>query len=462
MTDHAGDPAAPEVPEPPGRSDPPQVPQPRTKDDSPEALPHEPPAAPPVAVPRQPTPDPDLDSAPAVPGHGRRPPSARGPWWSDVPAPRPYPLPPLPGPPGPPHHHPPRLPWPIVLLMAMVTGLVGGVVGALSVTGSDETASSAGPAVLPDAVPAPLPNGGSIAGVADAALPSVVQITADGEGLEATGSGFVLDRSGHVLTNNHVVSEASESGSSIVVVFDDERRVPATVVGTSAAYDVAVLKLSRPTAARPAARSDLAQPRVGDTVVAIGAPLGLSSTVTSGIVSALDRPVTVGGEGEVSYINAIQTDAAINPGNSGGPLVNLRGEVIGVNSAIATLGSPFGGGSGSIGVGFAIPIDQVLRTADQILESGEASYPVIGASVDVTGEDATGARIMQVTTEGPAEDAGLQEGDVVTSIDGDVVDDGIELIVAIRSRLPGEVVTLEYRRGGEVSSAEVRLDEEVG
>jgi putative serine protease PepD len=456
MTDHDGDLAAPEVPEdPPGAGEPSKVPRPRTKADSPDALPGDL------------TGDLTGDLDPASAGLGPRPPAPRGPWWSDVPSPSPPPSLPAPQPrplhrlPTPPRPQAARLPWPIVLLMAVVTGLVGGVVGALSVDGSAESGAGAEPSVLSDVVPAPLPNGGSVAGVANAALPSVVQITADGGGLEATGSGFVLDHGGHVLTNNHVVSEVSESGG-IVVVFDDESRVPATVVGSSPAYDVAVLKLARSTQARPAARADLAQPRVGDTVIAIGAPLGLSSTVTSGIVSALDRPVTVGGEGEVSYINAIQTDAAINPGNSGGPLVNLRGEVIGVNSAIATLGSPFGGGSGSIGVGFAIPIDQVLRTADQILQSGEASYPVIGASVDVTSEDASGARIMGVVAGGPAEEAGLQDDDVVTSIDGDVVDDGIELIVAIRSRVPGDVVTLEYRRDGDVASADVRLDEEVG
>jgi putative serine protease PepD len=162
----------------------------------------------------------------------------------------------------------------------------------------------------------------------------------------------------------------------------------------------------------------------------------------------------------VSYINAIQTDAAINPGNSGGPLVNLRGEVIGVNSAIATLGGPFGGGSGSIGVGFAIPIDQVLRTADQILRTGQASYPVIGASIDVDSQ--RGARLIEVETGSPAAAAGLEVGDVVTRMDGETVDDGIELIVAIRSRLPGDQVTLVYRRGGETTSVQVQLDEKVG
>jgi putative serine protease PepD len=343
-----------------------------------------------------------------------------------------------------------------VLLLAVVTGLVGGVVGALSVVQSDDESTSA----LTPLVPAPLPRGGTIAGVAHAALPSVVKVSIEGQALEATGSGFLLDREGDIVTNNHVVSVA-EPGGSITVQFDDDTRIPATVVGRSPAYDIAVLHLSRPTHHRPAAWADTGQLRVGDTVVAIGAPLGLSSSVTSGIVSALDRPVTVGEEGDISYISAIQTDAAINPGNSGGPLVNLRGEVVGVNSAIATLGGPFGTGSGSIGVGFAIPIDQVLRTAQQIVENGEASYPVIGASIDVHSESG-GAHIVEVTRGGTADSAGLRAGDVVTSIDGQPVDDGIELIVAIRSRLPGDVVTLAYRRAGQVDSAEVLLDEKIG
>jgi putative serine protease PepD len=343
-----------------------------------------------------------------------------------------------------------------VLLLAVVTGLVGGVVGALSVVQSDDESTTA---VAP-AVPAPLPKGGTIAGVANAALPSVAKVSVEGQALDATGSGFLLDRLGHVVTNSHVV-EAAELGGDIVVQFDDDLRVHATVVGSSPAYDIAVLHLNRPVDHRPVAWADSSRLRVGDTVIAIGAPLGLSSSVTSGIVSALNRPVTVGGEGEVSYLNAIQTDAAINPGNSGGPLVNLRGEVVGVNSAIATLGGPFGTGSGSIGVGFAIPIDQVLRTAEQIVDNGQASYPVIGASIDVHSEDA-GARIVDVTGGGAADAAGLQAGDVVTRIDDQVVDDGIELVVAIRSRLPGDVVTLVYRRAGQVDSLEVVLDERIG
>ncbi|MGH3366962.1 MAG: S1C family serine protease, partial [Nocardioidaceae bacterium] len=332
------------------------------------------------------------------------------------------------------------------------------VVGALSVLRSEP--SPAGVRQAAQAAPAPLPHGGSIAKVADVTLPSVVQVTADSAAAEATGSGFILDGGGHVVTNNHVVAEASRRGD-IVVVFNDETRVKASVLGRSPAYDIAVLELRDRVHHRPAVQADMGALRVGDTVVAIGAPLGLSSTVTSGIVSAIDRPVTVGGEGEVAYLNAIQTDAAINPGNSGGPLVNLRGEVIGITSAIATLSGPFGGGAGSIGVGFAIPIDQAVRTAHQIVESGEASYPVIGASVDVT-RRLHGARIIEVTADSPAQAAGLRDGDVITRLGRQPIDDGIELIVAIRSHLPGQTVAVAYRRGGQSHSADVVLGEKVG
>jgi putative serine protease PepD len=359
-----------------------------------------------------------------------------------------------------------RLPWPVAALVALVIGLVGGMIGALSILNDQAPQSSARlgtsdgarPGFSRPVVPAPLPEGGSVAGVAYSTLPSVVQILADGETGEATGSGFVLDRRGHIITNNHVIADATDEGR-ITVVLDGGSRVPAEVLGRSTAYDIAVLSLGRRVEVQPAAIADLAALRVGETVVAIGAPLGLSSTVTSGIVSAMDRPVSVGGEGEASYINAIQTDAAINPGNSGGPLANLRGEVIGVNSAIATLGG-FGGQSGSIGVGFAIPIDQVLRTADQILADGEASYPVIGASVDVQAS-LRGARITDVLPASPAERAGLRDDDLVIRLNRQRIDDGIELIVAIRSRLPGDRVTVDYRRGGELRSAELTLDEKV-
>jgi putative serine protease PepD len=200
--------------------------------------------------------------------------------------------------------------------------------------------------------------------------------------------------------------------------------------------------------------------RVGETVVAIGSPLGLSSTVTSGIVSAVDRPVTTSGAGDVSsYINAVQTDAAINPGNSGGPLVNLRGEVVGVNSAIATTGGAVVGPRGNIGVGFAIPMEQVRVTAQQILRSGEAEYPVIGADVR-DGEE--GVTLVEVADGTPADDAGLRDGDEVVAVEGATVPDAIAMIVAIRSHRPGETIRLTAQRGERQFTVDVRLDAKVG
>jgi putative serine protease PepD len=201
--------------------------------------------------------------------------------------------------------------------------------------------------------------------------------------------------------------------------------------------------------------------RVGQTVVAIGSPLGLSSTVTSGIVSALDRAVTTGPANASSFINAVQTDAAINPGNSGGPLVNLRGQVVGVNSAIATTGGVLGGEGGNIGVGFAIPMEQVRITAEQILDTGRAEYPVIGANVD-TGESVNGARVVDVPNGTPADDAGLRVDDRVIEVNGRPVVDGIALIVAIRSHRPGETVELTVVRDGSRRTVQVRLDAKVG
>jgi putative serine protease PepD len=198
-------------------------------------------------------------------------------------------------------------------------------------------------------------------------------------------------------------------------------------------------------------------------VVAIGSPLGLSATVTSGIISAVNRPVTTGeGENDNSYINAVQTDAAINPGNSGGPLVNLQGEVVGVNSAIASLGSQVASDQGgNIGVGFAIPIEQVRVTTAQILRTGKAQYPVIGANVRATASR-DGATVESISPGAPASDAKLEVGDVILKIDGKPVTGSIDLVVAIRSHVPGEKVTLTVKRGGKISQVEVGLDSKTG
>ena len=360
-----------------------------------------------------------------------------------------------------------RLGW--VVLAALLAGLLGGSLGAAAVVGLDDgdTDSSVSAPEPVEELPTsgsaePLPAGNSsVVTVAERTLPSVVQIkVSGGEGESGTGSGFVLDERGHVVTNNHVVEVAAESGRITVVLQDgSERR--AEIVGRSPSYDIAVIKVDgKGLVASPLGRSSKLQ--VGQTVVAVGSPLGLSSTVTSGIVSALDRPVTTGSSDANSYISAVQTDAAINPGNSGGPLVDLRGRVVGVNTAIAQVGS-LSGQSGSIGVGFAVPIDQVQRTAAQILADGEARYPVIGASVDTVNTD--GAAVSDVTDGGPAQQAGLRPGDIVTEVDGVAVEGGTQLIVAIRSYQPGDTITLTYERDGDRRRVDVVLDsmvDEVG
>ena len=357
--------------------------------------------------------------------------------------------------------HLPGWVWPVVGSVALVVGLLGGAVGALLVPdGSGPVVSSLGG---DDSAPAPLePENGSVAAVAEALLPSTVQIlTRGGSGPAgaATGSGFVVDRRGHVITNNHVVAGAAEDGR-IQVIDHRGRRHTATIVGRSPVYDIAVLSVKGTRGLQPAALGSSRSMNVGETVVAIGSPLGLGSTVTSGIVSALDRPVTTGDAESSSYINAVQTDAAINPGNSGGPLVNLRGEVVGVNSAIATMGA-FAGDGGNIGVGFAIPMEQVDVTATQILRTGEAEYPVIGAEVDTRGRK-NGAEIVVVPGGTPAARAGLEEGDVVVAVEDRAVADGIGLIVAIRSHQPGETIEMTVRRDGRERQVEVTLDAKVG
>ncbi|GAB3255367.1 S1C family serine protease [Nocardioides dilutus] len=399
--------------------------------------------------------------------------AARGPRPSWTPPPNTEPLPTALTPVAPaPRSRPSGWVWPVVASLALVLGVLGGVAGSAIYDRLDDDSSPESSGRVPggldqvDTVSVPPLEAGdaTIANVAAELLPSTVQISAayDGEDDGATGSGFVIDQQGHIITNNHVVEQAAEDDGPIEIVDQDGNRYDATVVGRSPVYDLAVLFSEDAKQLRPASLGASKALRIGEGVVAIGSPLGLSSTVTAGIVSAVNRPVTTGDGDASSYINAVQTDAAINPGNSGGPLVNLLGQVVGVNSAIATAGGVIGGDAGNIGVGFAIPIEQVRVTADQILETGEARYPVIGAKVQTGGADGEGALIDSVVEGQPADEAGLAKGDVVVALEGERVTDGIALIVAIRAHQPGETLAFTVDRDGDEKVFDVTLDSEVG
>ena len=297
----------------------------------------------------------------------------------------------------------------------------------------------------------------SIAGLAARVIPAVVSIAVKGFSGSGTGSGFFLDSDGFILTNNHVVEAAARSGT-ITVELSDGKKYRAKLIGRDSSYDLAVLKIDV-VGAPTLQLGNSEQVQVGDAVIAIGSPLGLSGTVTSGIISSKNRAVTTGnGNGESSFINALQTDAAINPGNSGGPLVDATGAVIGVNSAIATLG--FSSQAGSIGLGFAIPINQAKKTAEQLIKTGSATYPIMGISVD-TRFTGTGALITSegvgITPGGPADKVGLKAGDVIIEFDGSEVDNSDELIVMIRSKSVGDKVKIKYKRNSLTKEVTVTL-----
>jgi putative serine protease PepD len=303
---------------------------------------------------------------------------------------------------------------------------------------------------------------GSVAAISAAVLPSVVSIessTADGRA--STGSGFVVREDGYIATNNHVVEGAD--GGTVKVLFSDGSVVEATVVGTSSDYDLAVLKVDK-TDLTPLALGDSSALVVGDPVIAVGSPLGLDSTVTTGIVSALHRAVTTGGDSESSpaFIDAIQTDAAINPGNSGGPLIDAAGQVIGINSAIASTATQ-GAQAGSVGLGFAIPSNQVRRTVEEIIATGTATFPVVGVMLDPSnqGEGVLVATEVDgqpgVVPGGPADEAGIKGGDIITAIDGRTITRGDDLVVAIRAKAPGDSVVLTVKRDGTEQDITVKL-----
>ena len=358
--------------------------------------------------------------------------------------------------------------WPLGVAAILLLALVGGALGGAAVTAWQDRDQPVAGEGLRDVetvdVPSIASGNTSVPAVARTLLPSTVQVLADanGEDLAATGSGWIFDRQGHIITNSHVIDGAADGGD-IEIVDHAGRQFSAELIGRSEVYDIAVLQADAATTLRPAALGSSEALTVGEQLVAVGSPLGLNETVTAGIVSALNRPVTTGNADEASFINAVQTDAAINPGNSGGPLVDMRGRVIGVNSAIATTGGQLGGEAGNIGVGFAIPIEQVITTTDQILATGTAQYPVIGARV-ATGpqQQRRGALIDEVIENTPADSAGLRQGDLVTAIDTERIVDGESLIVQIRTHRPGETVTLTVQRDGSEQQIEITLDGEEG
>lgn len=364
------------------------------------------------------------------------------------------------------------------LTLAAVSAGVGGVVATIVHSEDRPVVTSAGPAPVgaterPVAAPTANVPVGSVEQVAAKVVPSVVKLETKMGRASEEGSGIVLTADGLILTNSHVVAaakdgpsgpkppglpaplptkpgapspDAAPAGAKTMVTFADGRTAPFTVVGTDPATDIAVVRAEGVSGLTPITLGSSSNLRVGQDVVAIGSPLGLEGTVTTGIVSALNRPVAAGGDAtnQNTVLDAIQTDAAINPGNSGGALVNMNGELVGVNSAIATLGgdSP-DAQSGSIGLGFAIPVDQAKRIADELIANGSASHASLGVQVsnDVTTH---GAKIVEVVKGGAAATAGLPSGVVVTKVDDRVIGSANALVAAVRSRAPGDKLTLTY------------------
>ncbi|MFD4745432.1 S1C family serine protease [Streptomyces rubiginosohelvolus] len=354
-----------------------------------------------------------------------------------------------------------------VLLLALVASGIGGGVGAYIERNGGLTTVELPQAGRDNGDRAP----DSVAGIAASALPSVVTLHVSGTAESGTGTGFVLDGQGHILTNNHVVAPAGSSGD-ITVTFSTGETASAELVGKDSGYDLAVVRVRGVSGLKPLPLGNSDNVRVGDPVVAIGAPFDLSNTVTSGIISAKQRPITAGGEkgdgSDISYVDALQTDAPINPGNSGGPLVDSKAHVIGINSAIRAAdsggGPESGGQSGSIGLGFAIPINQGKRVAEELISTGKATHPVIGVTLDMkyTGDgakvgtkDADGG--PAVAKDGPADKAGIESGDVITQVEGQRVHSGEELIVKIRAHRPGDDLDLKLTRGGKERTVTLKL-----
>jgi putative serine protease PepD len=362
-----------------------------------------------------------------------------------------------------------------VAALAAVIGAVVGAgagVGAFAVldhhagsgnTGGVQVSSQAGPVTAPS---------GSVAAVATQIQPSVVTIDVTGATATGTGSGVLIRNDGYILTNDHVVSldgTQPAGAAQITVVLSDGNQRSATVVGEDPTDDLAVIKIAS-AGLQPATFADSSKVVVGQPVVAIGAPLGLSDTVTSGIVSGVDRPVQAGNNGQAIF-DAIQTDAAINPGNSGGPLVDLSGHVVGIDSAIASTGGNSDGSSqpGNIGIGFAIPANEATRVANELITRGRATHAAIGVTVAAPADQSSfaptsgsGATVADVAPGGPADKAGIRPGDVITAVGAQRVDDPVGLIAAVRSHGPGEAIPLKIVRDGKSMTITVTLSAQSG
>jgi putative serine protease PepD len=372
-----------------------------------------------------------------------------------------------------------------LLVGALVVGGLAGVAGAAGFglvdgrsTGSTTSASSS--PVARKAGDSPVVNQGSsssddsVERVARAVLPSVVKINVRGSQEAGSGSGIIISSDGDILTNNHVAAVAGQNGL-ISVSFNDGSAKRAHIVGTDPVTDLAVIKVDGVSDLRPASIGSSDKVDVGEKVVAIGSPFGLQATVTSGIVSALNRPVSVTSDsgglpgqptGQDTTYPAIQTDAAINPGNSGGPLVDLAGDVIGINSSIRTASSGLDSSQGgSIGLGFAIPISNVWPVVQQLRQGQTPTHARMGVAVtNATSRNGllTGAGIESVNNGSAAQQAGLQRGDVITKVDHQIITGSESLVATVRGHRPGDKVTLTVVRRGKTRTVDVTLDSDRG
>jgi putative serine protease PepD len=349
----------------------------------------------------------------------------------------------------------PRRGTAFLVALALGAGVLGGAAGAGVVTVLDDDQAT-GPSTTTESSldgsssdsNQSVSSFSSVEDVAAAVLPSVVSIAVQSQAGSGTGTGVVISSDGQILTNNHVV----ESGGQLTVTFHDGTTAEAEVVGTDPVTDLAVIQAQGVDGLDAAELGSSGDLEVGQQVVAIGSPFGLEGTVTSGIVSAVGRPVSAGqSQNSLAVIDAIQTDAPINPGNSGGPLVNMSGQVVGINSAI------YSPSNGSVGLGFAIPIDQAKPIAEELIDSGQATHARIGISVSESDNGTRGAVIASIEAGSGADNAELADGDIITKVDDRLVTSGESLIAAVRSFRPGDTVTLTYVRDGETRTAEVTL-----